>query len=319
MSQKLEILKMIEAGEISVEKGLELLEAADQTEKIEEDLMRKERPPVYERYGDQGEEMDIKVSLINSKLNVERSNVNEVTVELYDNRTRELIHQPEWLEIREEKQTLYIKETKKGTIINLFDIFKPDKESVGTAFINVKLPKNTFLSNCKIQSISGSIGLIGLKGDAISATTVSGKVHVADILCEELKLKSTSGSVIGEHVQSKVADFGSTSGKVKISGENETLRLKSVSGSIHYVGNEQLKALTGGTVSGKVTVIVPTPEQYNLDISSLSGRVDTSGFAPVDRDMSGKRRVLVENRSKENQIKLSSVSGSILLDRMTKE
>ena len=44
MSDKLEILKMIESGKISVDEGLQMIEALEQTERIQDDT----REEIYE-------------------------------------------------------------------------------------------------------------------------------------------------------------------------------------------------------------------------------------------------------------------------------
>lgn len=312
MNQKLDVLKMIEAGEISVEKGLELLEAAEQTEKIENDVMRKTND---ERYAPSKNDLGFHISLINSRLNIERSNVDEAMVELYDNRTRELISKPEWLSIKEEDGVITIKENKVGSILSLFDIFKSDKESVGTAFINIKLPKDAIINEARIASISGSLSLLGLKANRINASTVSGKVHAADIQCNQIRMKSTSGSVIGEQVDASVVDISSTSGSVKLTGSHEDVKCGTVSGNVLYQGDEKLMTLNSSSVSGGVMVKVIEPEKFNLNLTTVSGKIDTSGFAVVESSP-GRNKAIIDNRSNTRSIKINSVSGRIGIDKI---
>lgn len=312
MNQKLDILKMIEAGEISVEKGLELLEAAEQTEQVEAEISSN---VIEERYEVPKGDIGLQISLINSRLNVERSNVSEATIELYDNRTRELISQPEWLSIKEENGVIIVKEDKKGSFMNLLDIFKLDKESVGTAFINIKLPKDAIINEAKLASISGNISILGVQGNRINASTVSGKVHAADVKCSQIRMKSTSGSVVGDQVHSVYADLGSTSGSVKLSGSHEDVKCGTVSGSVQYEGDQKLKNINASSVSGSISMKMAEPEKFNLNLSSVSGRIDTSGFGVVSSSP-GKKKVLVDNRSADYQIKASTVSGKIVLDKL---
>lgn len=311
MNQKLDILKMIEAGEISVEKGLELLEAAEQTEQVEAEITSQK---VEDRFKVHQGDVSFQVSLVNSRLNIERSNVPEVTVELYDNRTRELISKPDWLSIKEENGIITIKEDKKGSFMNLLDIFKSDKDALGAAFINIKLPKNAVINDAKLGSISGSLSVLGVKANKIHATTVSGKVHAADIECTHIKLKSTSGAVVGDNIVSDWVDLGSTSGSVKLSGNHEEVKCGTVSGSVLYEGADRLKSLSLSSVSGSITVKVTEPEKFNLNLTSVSGKIDTSGFAVVD-SAPGRKKVIVENRSEALQIKATTVSGKIALDK----
>lgn len=309
MTSKLEILKMIELGELSVEQGLELIETLDQTEKIEEDLKIK----TNEKY--RSDALILDVSLISSRLNVERSNVEDVMVELYDDKTRELIHQPEWLQIEEDGNRIVIREARSNSITDLFDFFKGGKEGLSAVYINLKMPYDAFVERGKFSSVSGSISVIGLIGNQVDVSSVSGKVHAVDLEVNRLKLKSTSGQVIGDQIKSEEGNFSTTSGKLKLSASNIRAKCSSVSGSIEYTGDEKLEELILSNVSGKLVAKLAEPELYNLKLNSVSGRIDTSGFAVVKKNVGGQKNVTVENRSDNRSIKASTVSGLILIDK----
>ncbi|HAS72590.1 MAG TPA: hypothetical protein DCS67_00425, partial [Clostridiales bacterium UBA8960] len=150
MSDKLEILKMIENGKITVEEGLQMIEALEQTEKIEDDI----REEIYSRvdtdrehidseiYGYESTKSDVlkdfDVSLTTCKLNIERSNVEDVMVEILDARTRELVTQPEWLHIVEEKNTIMIKESRVTNLSDILDFFKSGAAAQNHIYINIK-------------------------------------------------------------------------------------------------------------------------------------------------------------------------------------
>ena len=313
MSNKLEILKMIENGQISVEEGLALIEALDLTEHIDDENVKEKYVQEYTENFSSGDLKRFDIALVSCKLNVERSNVEDVTLEIRDDKTRELVEMPEWLTVKDDGKNISIKETRVSNISDIFNFFKGEKNPFNVLYINVKLPKDMIVDYGKFSSVSGSITLIGLNGVEIEGKSVSGKVYATDIKAKVIQLKSISGSVIADNVRAARAILSSTSGKIKAFGSHHQVKCSSVSGGIDYEGAEVLESFNANTVSGKVSIRVPSPELYNLTFDSVSGSIDTSGFAIVDKNISGARRVHVTNRS-ERLIKASTVSGGISLD-----
>jgi DUF4097 and DUF4098 domain-containing protein YvlB len=326
MNTKLDILKMIEAKEISVEKGLELIEALEQTEKIEVE-MRDESYPEEEteeasdrvqqdRTGKATIMKSIDVALITSKINIERSNVEDVTIELFDARTRELVEKPDWLHFYEEDHYISIKETRTSNISDIFDFFKnAGNSSDNNLFINVKLPLDFDLDKGKFSTVSGNISMIGIRGIDIEAKSVSGKVVATDVKAKIVQLKSTSGMIVSDNIKASKIYLSSTSGKVKGTGSFDRIETKTVSGSIEVIGESNANEITASSVSGKISIFLPEPEFYNLYFDSLSGGIDTGGFAVVDKSISGKMHLAVTDRSDHKFIKANTVSGKIVLDR----
>lgn len=327
MSDKLEILKMIESGKITVDEGLQMIEALEQTEKIEDEV-REEiySKPIKEEIGLDKEiygstshsqiMMNFDVSLTTCKLNVERSNVEEVTIELRDDKTREFISKPEWLHLVEEKNTISIKESRTTNLSDIFDFFKSGNSMLNAIFINVKIPLEMTIDKGKFSNVSGSISLIGLKGVDIEAKSVSGKVYAADLVAKIAQLKSTSGSVVADNIKMAKGYLKTTSGKVKCSGDPYYLECKSVSGNIDASCGKNTATLVCGAVSGKISMYLDAPEKFNLQLSTVSGGIETNGFAIVDKSNSGKRSVNVTNRSDSNQINATTISGKIIIDKL---
>ncbi len=315
MNNKLEILKMIEAGKISVEEGLELIEAAEQTERIESDSSNEEEYYTYKQ-ADRETLKNFDVALVSCKLNIERSNVEDVTIELLNPQTRELVEKPDWLQFYEEENYIAIKEKRNGSFGDLINFFKDSGENpFKTIFINIKLPMNLVIDQGKFSSVSGNLSAIGLNGVDFTFKTVSGKVYMTGVRAQVIKGKSTSGSVVSEDVRCENGIYGSTSGRLKITGQHGIAKGKTVSGSIEFDGGDEMMQADFSTVSGKIDIKVETPEQYNLSMDSLSGGIDPSGFAVVDKETGSKRRVNISNRSEDRWIKASTVSGKILFDK----
>lgn len=324
MNTKLDILKMIESKEITVEKGLELIEALEQTEKIEVD-MRDESYPETEsekdriqsdKTGDTTIMKSIDVALITSRINIERSNVDDVTIELFNSKTRELVEKPDWLHFYEEDHYISIKETRTSNISDIFDFFKnAGNSNENSLFINVKLPLDFDLDKGKFSTVSGNISMIGIRGIDIEAKSVSGKVVVTDVKAKMIQLKSTSGMIVSDNIKASKIYLSSTSGKVKGTGTFDKIETKTVSGAIEVIGDSNANEITASSVSGKIGIYLPEPEFYNLYFDSLSGGIDTGGFAVVEKNISGKMHLSVTDRSEHKFIKANTVSGKIVLDR----
>ncbi len=330
MSDKLEILKMIESGKINVDEGLQMIEALELTEKIEDDVREeiyskqdesKNSNEVYsiEKELKETPEKDFKdfdVSLTTCKLNVERSNVDDVTIELMDDKTRELISKPEWLHLIEERNTISIKESRVTNLTDIFDFFKSGNIMLNSVFINVKIPMETVIDKGRFSNVSGSVSLIGLKGVDLEAKSVSGKVYVADLKAKTLQLKSTSGNVIADNIKAGKSYLKTTSGKVKCTGDQYYLECKTVSGGIEADCGALLNNIHASTISGKISLHLTEPESFNLKLDSMSGGIETNGFAVVNKSNSGKRSVNIENRSEMKSIVASTVSGKISIDKL---
>lgn len=328
MSDKLEILKMIENGKITVDEGLQMIEALEQTEKIEDDI----REEIYSRDDQESKKIedeiystrvereavmkDFDVSLTTCKLNVERSNVDDVTIEIMDGRTREFIAVPEWLHIVEEKNTILIKESRVTNLSDILDFFKSGNTALNNVFINIKLPMETIVDKGKFASVSGSISVIGIKAVDLEMRSVSGKIYAVDVKTKTAQLKSTSGTVIADNFKTAKGYLKSTSGKVKFTGSASMLECKTVSGAVEVACDDALSKVIGNSVSGKITLHLHAPELFNLKLNSVSGSIDTSGFAVVDKSGSGKKSVNIMNRSEVKLIEASTVSGKIVIDRL---
>jgi DUF4097 and DUF4098 domain-containing protein YvlB len=322
MTNKLDILQKIQQGEITPEKGLELLEALSEieqsAERNEEETTKDDEAASKERFSskpfpDNAEMQNMEAGLITCRLNVERSNVEEVTVELYDDATRELVSQPEWLDIREEGGWIRIKENRMNSFSDIFS-FVTSENKMTPVFINVKLPIQCVLATAKLSTVSGGITLIGVNAIELEAKSVSGKVSAMDSKIKHLKMKSISGTVIAESIKSSRLQLGSTSGKLRASGEFRNIEGKTVSGGIACVGTDDVEKIKLSSVSGGISVEVPTPENYNLAFDTVSGKIEPSGFARVEKK-EARRSVSVQGRSETRMIQIGTVSGKITLDR----
>jgi len=119
-------------------------------------------------------------------------------------------------------------------------------------------------------SVSGSIRLAGLRGDA-ELNSVSGEVQ-ADQIGGTLRAKSVSGNVRVTEV-SQQATGESVSGGVEIRGVGGETRAKSVSG--HVTVEQSDGAVTAESLSGDVAVIEAGNAGLDVDASTFSGQIKT--------------------------------------------
>jgi hypothetical protein len=319
MKDKLDILKMVASNEISPDEALSLLDALDHTEGIDiddgGDIVEALEEPV-----DSGNDAPLSyknfdIGLISCRLNVEKSNVDDVTVEILDAQTRAFIPKPEWLYFSEEGDTIYVKERRMDRFNDVIDFIKNSAQIMKSqVFINIKLPLDMLIENAKIGSISGNLSLIGIDAHDIALKTVSGQINVMQVKVNRMMAKTTAGSITVDDVKVGSGQYTSTSGKLKVYGSHQKIKLKNVSGGIRVEDTNDVANVYGQSVSGKLEVYVKSPEKYNLSLETMSGKIDTSGFAVVEKLGSGKKIVKVDNRSRGHYIELNVVSGTILLD-----
>ncbi len=325
MNEKLKILKMIESGEISVEEGLGLLEAIEQTERIDEERYSEEILESVQEDFDQNESMNhnaksewlkiLDVNLVSSRINIEKSNVDDVVVEIRHAKTRELISQPEWLEITEAAECIMIKEKRVSNLSDFINIFK-DNNYDDNVLINLKLPMDVVISNGEISTVSGNINLIGLSCIDLLLKSVSGKCAISDVNAKTIQIKAVSGRVLLDNVTASKGIIRLTSGKSKIRGMIHQFELRTVSGSSEIIFEGNPKHITVTSTSGKIDLKVQDPEIYNLNFSSVSGKIDTSGFAKVTKGEHVGYNVLLSEPNRDHTIEGNSVSGKLTIDKL---
>jgi hypothetical protein len=144
-----------------------------------------------------------------------------------------------------------------------------------------------------VKSVSGEVTLDGCSGE-IAAQTVSGSLESRD-LEGRLRFTSVSGelTVVG----------GSTTG----------VRAESVSGGLVLDLLEASGDLALKTVSGDVTVRLPTAPSVEVDTVSVSGRMTASGYALTDDGKPGRRRMRGSIGAGDTKLQAKTVSGDVTL------
>jgi len=319
MKNKLDILKMVASNEISPEEALALIDAIDYTEPVDHSDGNELEEEMQERIENHMDEplssKKFDIGLISCRLNIEKSNVDDVTVEILDAQTRNFIPKPDWLYFSEEGDTIFVKEKRTDRFNDIIDFIKNSAQIMKSqVFINIKLPLDMMIENAKIGNVSGNLSLIGINALELSLKTVSGQINVMQVKANKMAAKTTAGSITVDDVKIGSGQYSSTSGKLKVYGSHQRVKLKNVSGGIRIEDNSDVVKVIGESVSGKLEVYVKSPEKYNLSLEALSGKIDTSGFAVVEKLSAGKKSVHISDRSTGHHINLSVLSGEILLD-----
>jgi len=206
-------------------------------------------------------------------------------------------------------------------------------------------------TSVRLESVSGTIK-IGDHLNRVYAKTVSGKIKLENIR-GNVEVKTTSGDVVIGNVQGDLAwsstsgdldlanlvgdlDLHTTSGEVSAQEINGDIKASSVSGDLvildsqgglsylHTVSgkiraelkviDKDVSSMSLSTVSGGITLYLPEDASFDLDISTVSGEID-SGFR-VLIDSVSERKLQGKVGTGGLVIELKTVSGDISLRKL---
>ena len=202
---------------------------------------------------------DIQISLVAEKLTVQPVNTNEITVELYGTWSKKL--EPE---VSYTNNTLTIKQKQKNGV-NLH------KRSVVVKLPSEKITQNTIT---KIENVSGSVQLSDFEMSKLNISNVSGSIKLSNIVCKSSNLECVSGSVKVENCSIDSVEIATVSGSIKAEGYFDELDADAVSGSIKVQNQKDFtKDSSFSTISGAITIDLPSDTNAIIDCSSTSGSV----------------------------------------------
>lgn len=202
---------------------------------------------------------DIQISLVAEKLSIQPVNSNEITVELYGTWSKKL--EPEVLYTN---NTLTIKQKQKNGV-NLH------KRSVVVKLPSEKITQNTIT---KIENVSGSVQLSDFEMSKLNISNVSGSIKLNNIVCKSSNLECVSGSVKVENCSIDSVEIATVSGSIKAEGYFDELDADAVSGSIKVLNQKDFtKDSSFSTISGAITIDLPSDTNAIIDCSSTSGSV----------------------------------------------
>ena len=223
-------------------------------------LQSLEEDEIYDTYSFNANKIeDIQIALVAEKLSIQPVNSNEITVELYGPWSKKL--EPE---VSYTNNTLIIKQKQKNGV-NLH------KRSVVVKLPAEKITQNTIT---KIENVSGSVQLSDFEMSKINISNVSGSIKLSNIVCKSSNLECVSGSVKIENCSIEDLEIATVSGSIKSEGYFDELDADAVSGSIKVLNQKDFtKDSSFSTISGAITIDLPSDTNAKIDCSSTSGSV----------------------------------------------
>lgn len=219
-----------------------------------------EEDEIYNTYSFNANKIeDIQIALVAEKLSIQPVNSNEITVELYGTWSKRL--EPE---VSYTNNTLVIKQKQKNGV-NLH------KRSVVVKLPAEKITQNTIT---KIENVSGSVQLSDFEMSKLNISNVSGSIKLSNIVCKSSNLECVSGSVKIENCSIEDLEIATVSGSIKSEGYFDELNADAVSGSIKVLNQKDFtKDSSFSTISGAITIDLPSDTNAKIDCSSTSGSV----------------------------------------------
>ena len=223
-------------------------------------LQSLEEDEIYNTYSFYANKIeDIQIALVAEKLSIQPVNSNEITVELYGTWSKKF--EPE---VSYTNNTLIIKQKQKNGV-NLH------KRSVVVKLPAEKITQNTIT---KIENVSGSVQLSDFEMSKLNISNVSGSIKLSNIVCKSSNLECVSGSVKIENCSIEDLEIATVSGSIKSEGYFDELNADAVSGSIKVLNQKDFtKDSSFSTISGAITIDLPSDANAIIDCSSTSGSV----------------------------------------------
>lgn len=141
--------------------------------------------------------------------------------------------------------------------------------------------------------------------------TVSGSITIPEGLSvEDFKIGSTSGSVKISGLSCDDVDYDNVSGKLEFTGDvTGEMDLNSVSGHIRVAAGASVNEIDAETVSGNVTITIPSGTDFRYSFKSVSGNLDCD--FPVFTHGSGNEKTGYTDEDAKMVISVNTVSGNL--------
>ena len=178
---------------------------------------------------------------------------------------------------------------------------------------NIKL--NNIKENVEVKTTSGDVIIANVQGDLAWSST-SGGLDLANLV-GDLDLHTTSGEVSGQEINGDIKASSVSGDLVFLDSQGGLSYLHTTSGKIRAelkVIDKDASGMSLSTTSGDITLYLPEDASFDLDISTVSGEINT-GFK-VLIDSVSKRKLQGEVGTGGITIKLKTVSGDISLRKL---
>ena len=176
-------------------------------------------------------------------------------------------------------------------------------------FINNELEVPRKVSDITAISSVGSVKVVNLICDSLSARTKSGSIKLRKVLCQnKLEAFATSGSIKGIEVKAEEITSKAKSGSVKFleSEINDSINLSVNSGSVKVKSSSFKNAIAeANSGSVKFLQLKDSRKNYHLDLKSANGSVKIKEIA------GNQFNEVKETEAAEKSIKARTRNGSV--------
>lgn len=215
----------------------------------------------------------IDISWISGKVNIISGKSNEIT---FSETSPAKLNEQNSLHYWVDGTTLRIRPNGPGFNINL-----PSKE------LTLELPEGFTADTLKIEVVSADMEVTGIKADRLEIHSTSGSLE-AELSTGELSAETVSGNV-------------------SVSGDKtKQVKVNTISGDVSLAFRKAPSNMQLDSVSGDMTVQLPSDTEFTLGVSTVSGNLD-SEFAVVHEN---NKYICGDG---ENNYQINTVSGDIRL------
>ncbi len=175
---------------------------------------------------------------------------------------------------------------------------------------NIKL--NNIKGNVEVKTTSGDVVIGNVQGD-LAWSSISGDLDLANLV-GDLDLHTTSGEVSGHEINGDIKASSVSGYLAFLDSQGGLSYLHTTSGDIRAelkVIDKDVSDMSLSTVSGDITLYLPEDASFDLDVSTVSGEINT-GFK-VLIDSVSKRKLQGGVGTGGITIKLKTTSGDISL------
>ncbi|CAI3627698.1 DUF4097 family beta strand repeat-containing protein [Clostridium neonatale] len=220
---------------------------------------------------------NIEISLESQNINVNEYDGDNILVEIKNNRN----------------SNAELSKTENGDKM----IFNSNHSIPSHSTVNISIPQKIIKDlSLKLTTSSGDVNLSNLNINSISTFTSSGEIYMSNVNLDYISLNSSSGDISLNNLFASDTKINSTSGEIDCIGNFGTLYSSSTSGDMNFSFTDSLKKSSFGSVSGDISLNIPTQCGYKINYYTVSG--DTS-FSTLS------------NGSEEALIDIKTTSGDI--------
>jgi hypothetical protein len=176
------------------------------------------------------------------------------------------------------------------------------------ADVSIAVPRSVV---AKVGTVSADGLVAGVEGQA-SVSTVSGSL-VVDRTTGRLSANTVSGEIVVREHEGELT-LNSVSGELAASGALTGVHANAVSGAVAVDVTRGSTSLSATTVSGDVTVRVPSDEGVHVKANAVSGRLVVDG-EEHGRGMPGSRVVDLRRGEGGSTLAVTTVSGDVTVLR----